>query len=74
MIDYEKKIMKEFQYADYKIYKNLRIAFLESFLKSNIENQNNIKFLIDFLNDFRPLQKSVYMPDLLETFRISLFT
>jgi len=54
LINYEKKIMKEFQYADYKIYKNLRIAFLESFLKSNNKNQNNIEFLIDFLKDFRP--------------------
>lgn len=61
LIDYENKIFKEFQFADYNAYKEKRIEFL----KSNIElfNEetinNNMKFLISYIKT-RKIKVGVY--------------
>jgi pantetheine-phosphate adenylyltransferase len=55
LLDYEKKIRKEFQYADYAVYKKVRINFLENFIKAHPANKGNIIILIDYIQQYRPL-------------------
>lgn len=54
MINYEKKIFKEYQFVSYDLYKNERIKFLESRINDSIFPRNKILFLINYIDNYKP--------------------
>ena len=54
LLTYETQIRLEYQFADYGIYKSLRLAFLENFIRQHPQNQTNIQALMDWLRHYRP--------------------
>lgn len=52
LLDYEKKIRKEFQFVEYSSYKEERINFLKSCV-GKFDNDDNIKFLIDYIKNYK---------------------
>ncbi|CAG7581442.1 MAG: Phosphopantetheine adenylyltransferase [uncultured marine phage] len=53
LMEYEKKIFKEFQFVDYSVYKEGRIDFLKTCL-GKFDNDENLQFLITYLENFVP--------------------
>jgi pantetheine-phosphate adenylyltransferase len=49
LLQYEKLIMKEYQYLDYSIYKKNRIKFLSSFVSDNLEISKLIIYIENYL-------------------------
>lgn len=54
LLDWERKIFKEFQFLDYSLYKSLRIALLKRFREQYPENAKSLQHLIDYLEQYRP--------------------
>jgi pantetheine-phosphate adenylyltransferase len=54
LLDWEKKIFKEFQVFDYSLYKAGRLAVLEKLKSQNPENAQNLQYLIEYLKVHKP--------------------
>lgn len=52
LLEYEKKIFKEYKFVSYPIYKEKRIEFLKN-INNKINNQN-IDYLIDYIDNYKP--------------------
>jgi len=52
LMEYEKKIRKEFQFVDYTEYKRGRIIFLKSCI-GKFDNDDNLKFLINYIDNYK---------------------
>lgn len=53
LLEYERKIFKEFQFVNYSLYKVGRVLFLESCI-GKFDNDENLKFLINYIKNYRP--------------------
>ena len=56
LLEYEKQIFKEFQFADYTTYKHLRIQFLKNEMRNNswLSSHGHIRELVEYLYHYRP--------------------
>ncbi|NJO00865.1 MAG: adenylyltransferase/cytidyltransferase family protein [Bacteroidia bacterium] len=54
LLDWEKKIFKEYQHLDYTVYKAGRMHLLRQFIEAFPQNASNLQRLIDYLEVHRP--------------------
>jgi pantetheine-phosphate adenylyltransferase len=54
LLEWEKKIFKEYQIFDYSIYKKGRLAVLENLVKQCPQNKQNLCYLIEYLQQYKP--------------------
>lgn len=54
LLDWERKIFKEYQYLDYEIYRQGRLDLLQKFKAKFPQNATNLQHLIDYLEKHRP--------------------
>jgi pantetheine-phosphate adenylyltransferase len=51
---WEKQIFKEYQYLDFEVYRQNRLAILENFKNQYPKNATNLQHLMDYVSNFRP--------------------
>lgn len=54
LLEWEKKIFKEYQFVDYQLYKSVRISVLQKFARQFPENSINLLNLAEYVSQFRP--------------------
>ncbi|MDX2305067.1 MAG: adenylyltransferase/cytidyltransferase family protein [Microscillaceae bacterium] len=54
LLEWERKIFKEYQFLDYSVYQAGRLNLLEKFKKEYPSNQTNLQHLIDFVKLYKP--------------------
>jgi pantetheine-phosphate adenylyltransferase len=54
LLAYEASIRKEYQFADYSIYKMLRTNFISQYMEKHPDNSANLEVLLQYLENYRP--------------------
>lgn len=54
LLDWEHKIFKEYQFIDYSLYREGRMALVQQFMKEYPQNAVNLGFLIEYIRHRRP--------------------